>query len=206
MLELEIFEHRIFYFKGSLGIKPETVIKIASMLNKIYMIALAVIYLITLAVLSLATIALTYYAYSWLGSKTNPSDVVSNYEYFSNRSWILLWISSLILLVLANVILWKTRQSWAFWTTLAYFVIFIIAQTFWLASSFLQYKKNNNLTQSEFSFSPFLGVGICVAAAGFVFFNQILVLRMRDRMFLSEQPIGDLPPTATSNDDEKAAE
>ena len=172
-------------------------IKIASMWNKIYSIALAV--------LVLAICVLMYLSYSWLQSITNPADVASKYEFHSHLSWIFLWISSAILLVLANVILWKTRHTWAFWATLGYFAIFIILQTFWLDQSFFQYKKENNLQQSGISFSPFLGVGLCVAAAVFVFFNQLLLVRMHDKI-LKEPPIEELPEAETVHNKAKVIE
>ncbi len=157
------------------------------------------IYLIALAVLSFLVFGLMYYSYDWLKSITNPADVVVKYETSSYLGWISLWISSAILLVLANITLWKTRKTWAFWATLAYFVFFIILQTFWLDQSFFQYKKDNFSTPGAFSFSPFLGVGLCVVAAVIVFFNQLLLVRMHDRMFLKEQPIEELPEPETGN-------
>lgn len=158
----------------------ESMVKIASMWNRIYLIALAT--------LTVITAGLMYYSYTWLKSITNPVDVAANYESSSHIGWGFLWISAAILLILANVMLWQTRKAWALWATLAYFGFFVILQTFWLDQSFFQYKKNNALAESEFSFSPFLGVGVCIAAAFIVFFDQFLVTKIHGKRALKELP------------------
>ena len=107
----------------------------------------------------------------------------------------------MILLILANVVLWQTRKAWALWTTLLYFVIFIVLHTFWLNKSFIAYQKDNGLLTSSISLTPFIGVGLCLAAAAVVFFNQFLVLRMHEKMFPPAQPVEDLPEDA---EEEKA--
>lgn len=160
------------------------------MFNKAYLVAIAV-FLLVMSVL-------TYISCSWLGSITDPVDVVENYKYYSNLSWYFLLISSAILLVLANVILWNTRKSWAFWTSLLYFFIFIVLKTFWLDKSFYEYKN-----QEGFSLSPLLGVILFIIVAIFVFFNQLLVLRMHDKMYPNESAIEPLPEDLAENAEEK---
>ena len=140
------------------------------------------IYLIALAVLILPMVFLTYYSWSWLQSIGSPQNVVLSYDYWSNFSWSYLWISTVILLILANVLLWQTRRAWALWTTFFYFTIFIFVRYFWLDQSFFQYKKDNNLWQGEFSIAPLFGVLLCVVAAVIVFFNQFLIKRLQDKM------------------------
>jgi hypothetical protein len=151
------------------------------------------VYLIALAVFLLLMSILTYIARSWLGSITDPRNVISNYEYYAKINGNFLWISALILLILANVILWKTRKTWAFWTTLLYFVFFVVLHTFWLDKSFLEYKRGNSLQLTGFSLTPFIGAVFCVLAAVLIFFNQLLVLKMRDKMFPPALPVEDLP-------------
>jgi hypothetical protein len=170
--------------------------KKASMWNKIYLIALAV-FLVLMSVL-------TYIACDWLSSIDAPRNVVSNYEYYSRLSANFLWISALILLILANILLWQTRKAWALWTTLLYFVFFIFLHTFWLNKSFIAYQKDNGFLTSSISLTPFVGVGLCLAAAVVVFFNQFLVLRMHEKMFPPAQPVEDLPEDAAENVEEKA--
>lgn len=167
------------------------------MLNKIYLVAIAVFVL--------GMIALTFLAFSWLGSVTAPLDVKANFESYMALGRAFLWISTLILLVLANVILWKTQNAWAFWTTLLYFVFFILLQTFWLDRSFMQFQKEKGLTESTLSISPLVGVLLVIIAVGIVYFNQFFVRRMHDRMFAKDAEIQDLADEAEINADEKPA-
>jgi apolipoprotein N-acyltransferase len=147
------------------------------------------IYLLALAVAVLAMCVLTYFSVSWLQSVTKPTDVVANYNFYSNLYWTILCISSLVLLALANVLLWTTRQARALWITFAYFAGFVLLQTWWLNSLFLDYQKTNNLTETTFSLLGLGGAFLCVVVAVGVFFDQFLVLRMRDKMQRVEKPV-----------------
>lgn len=145
------------------------------MLKKIFPLALAVA--------SLVMIFLAYTAHSKLNSiGFAPATVAESYLVYQNYYQQFLVLSSLILLILANVLLWKERRAWALWATLAYFSVFILIQGWWLDAQFLTYKKQNNLWQGEFSLSGFVSALFCVAAAVGIFFDQFLVLRMRDRI------------------------
>ena len=150
------------------------------------------IYLGCLAVSALVLGVLMYLSFDWLKSIGSPVTVVEKYNYFSNLNWVFLWISTLILLAIGNVILWKMRKSWALWTTLLYFVFFIVLQTFWLERSFFQFKQEK-LGSDGFLFSPFFGIVLIVLAVIIVFFDQFLVKRLNDKMFPSEQPIEHIP-------------
>lgn len=144
------------------------------MLNKIF--------LILLAVAIVGVLGLTYFQYSWLQSLTKPSDVVANYDLYNNIYWSFFWISSLVLLVVANIVLWQSRKSWALWTSLSYFVVFISIQMWWLGGLYFDYKKQNNLETGAFPFGGIIGVLFCALAAVVVFFDHFLVLKMRDRI------------------------
>lgn len=141
------------------------------------------IFLLAVAVAALVMIVLTYAANSKLNSiGFAPATVAENYLIYQSYYQQFLVLSSLILLILANVLLWKERRAWALWTTLAYFSIFVLLQGWWLDANFFTYKKQNNLWQGEFSLSGFVSALFCVAAAVGIFFNQFLVLKMRDRI------------------------
>lgn len=158
------------------------------MLNKIYLITLAV-FVVILGVL-------TFLAYDWLGSVSNPSVVEANYSAYLSYGRMFLFISTLALLILANIIFWKTRQTWTFWATLIYFVVFILIQNFWLDGAFNQFQIDKKMSDSTFSPNPLVGVLLCVAAGIFVFFNQFLIKRMHDRMFASAAPLKELSDDA----------
>lgn len=136
-----------------------------------------------LAVAVLPVLFLYFYAYSWLGSIGAPADVVANYSYYIGLAWNYLWIATLVLLILANVILWQTRRAWALWATFAYFAVFVTARYFWLDQSFANYQQAKNLTQSGVSFGVFAGVLYVVLFAVITFFNQFIVTRLNARMY-----------------------
>jgi len=160
------------------------------------------IYLISLAAAVVAIGILLYLSGSWLGSITKPEDVEAHYNFYSNIGWTFALISSLVLLVLGNVVLWTTGKTWAMWSSLAYFVVFVIAQTFWLENSFFRYKQENNLGSGLISWSPLFGVVLVILATIIVFFNQYLVKRMQDKMLPAEaQAVESLPEESPINED-----
>jgi hypothetical protein len=154
------------------------------------------IYFLVLAIAVLVMVVLTFFAFTWLQSVTKPVDVAANYDYYSNLYGTFLWLSSLVLLILANVLLWKTRRAWALWTTFLYFAAFVLLQSWWLGGLYLDFKQRNNLAQETFSFSGLIGSVLCVLAAVGIFFDQFLVLRMRDRIFGAAAAAAAPPPTA----------
>lgn len=155
------------------------------MLNKIY--------LIILAIFTAAMGVLIYLSYSWLQSLTAPRDVQENFLYFYNISWSFLFVSTLILLIAANILLWKTRQAWAMWASFVYFAVFTIAHKFWLDGAFLKFQQTNNLTDSSISFGAIAGVMLIVLAVVIVYFDQFIVKRLHDKMYPQLQPVGTLP-------------
>ena len=149
------------------------------MLTKIYLILLA------LAVLTAASFG--YYAWSWLQSIGDPKIAVENYAVWENYYSLTVYGASLILLITANVILWTQRNSWALWTTLGYFAVFVLLDYFWLGETYFQFKKANGLWEGGFSVGTILGLGICVAAAVLIFLNQFVILRLNERMFPAKE-------------------
>ena len=65
----------------------------------------------------------------------------------------------------------------------------MLIQTFWLGESFSTYKQENNLSEAGLSTGIFLGVILSGLAAVIVFFNQFLIKRMREKMFVQAQPV-----------------
>src|SRR5215204_987330 len=147
------------------------------------------IYLAILAAAVLVMCFFTFYAGNWLTSIGDPRDAIAGYEYYAGLGMTFLSISTVILLVLANVILWKTRRGWAMWTTLGYFAIFLSLRIFWLEKTryTLQYPES-------LFFTPALigGIGI-IAAGSVVFINQLLNLRLNGKL--------NPPPETIENDE-----
>lgn len=163
------------------------------MWNKIYLLALLTFVLLMIAV--------SAYSYSWLDSMDAPKNVFGFYEYYSNIGRMFLWISSIVLLVLGNIVYWKTKKSWAMWTSFLYFAVFILVQTFWLDNKFFHFKQDNNFTDSAFSLTPLVGILLLLVAGAIVFFNQFLIKRSHEKMFPELQPT-ETPPIeeSASND------
>ncbi|MGB7201508.1 MAG: hypothetical protein WBD16_04490 [Pyrinomonadaceae bacterium] len=136
------------------------------MFSKIYLAALG---------LSIAVMAFfTYYSWSWLQSIGQPAAAVAGYEYHSNLAWITLWITSMILLLLGNAVLWTTRSAWALWLAVVYFAAFVIIKYFWLAREFMRFSE----TPSSFPVIPFIAVGLVILMATVVFLDSLVVVRL----------------------------
>jgi len=155
------------------------------------------IYTAVLGISFVLMAGLTFYSYTWLQSVGSPVNVVQNYDYYSNIGWIFLWISSIILLILANVILWSTKNVWAMWATFLYFALFMLIRALWLDQSFFNYQQQNGLTNRAFFLGAFSAILFCVLAAIIVFFNQFIVKRMRDKMFAQPKSTENLPEENT---------
>jgi hypothetical protein len=154
------------------------------MWNKIYLGLL----LVALAVMGV----MTFWCYNWLGSVDRPETVAANFMNSQSIYWTVLWISSAVLMIVANVLLWTKRSAWALWTTFIYFGAFIILQTWWLNSL-----SNNYLTANKME-AGFVGMGIvgivlCIITAIGVFFNQFIVFRMRDKLFTEKALVAEIP-------------
>ena len=139
------------------------------------------IYLGLLAAAFVITGFFTFYAYSWLQSIGSPAIAAENFEYFSGIGWPVLWLTFIILVLFSNFLIWKNGISWPLWTSYAYFAVFMIMQTLWLAPSLNAFKESNGLTQDGFSFTPIVGVMTILVLGIAVFCDRFIVLRMRER-------------------------
>lgn len=146
------------------------------MWNKIYSLLLAV------SIVVMGVVA--YLTYSQLQSfGFAPAIIVGSFNTYSSAYWGFLGVSFIVLLTIGNIILWKFRTSWALWTSLAFFVVFVLLKSFWLGKELFDYETRNALTHSSPFITYFLGVLLCAAAAAAIFFNHFLVLRMRDKIY-----------------------
>ena len=152
------------------------------MFTKIYLAILG----ISIAVMAF----LSYYSWSWLQSIGLPAAAVAGYEYHAGYAWAALWISVVALLLLANAILWATGRSWAVWTTLVYFSVFIVTRYFWLDQAFFSFKKTNGLFDGSFSVAPLLAVILMVLMAAIAFFDQFIIVKLRAKTYgKPEEPV-----------------
>lgn len=161
------------------------------------------VYLATAIVFIFVLGFVTYYSSSWLGSITAPADAYAGYEYFRGLAWWTLWVTSAILLILANIILARVGRGWAMWTTLGYFVVFVLVIGFLLPISSIGFLRDKGFAPETSAYlSPFLAVGLCVGFAGLVYVNHLLVTRMRTRLVDAGTPSED----AGSDDIDDASE
>ncbi|QYO63131.1 hypothetical protein [Leptolyngbya sp. 7M] len=124
-----------------------------------------------------------YYSSSWLGSITAPADAFAGYEYYRGLSWYILAFTSIVLLILANVIFAKRGKSWAMWTTLGYFCLFLVAIGFVLPIASISFLRGHGYSAELRSyFSPFIAVAFMAAAAALIYGNRYLAGRLRDRI------------------------
>jgi hypothetical protein len=145
------------------------------MWNKIYPLLLVV------SVVVMGVVA--YLAYSQLqGIGFAPAKIVASFDTYASAYWGFLAISFLVLLAVGNVILWLFRNSWALWTSLAFFVVFALLKSFWLDKVLFDYEVANSLPASSTFSSYFVAILMCAAVAAIVFFNHFLALRMRDKI------------------------
>ena len=149
------------------------------------------IYLGLFAIAVLVMGVLTFLCYSWLQSIGDPMVVVQNYKNYAGISWTALWIAFVTLLVFANVLLWKDGRSWALWTSVLFFIAFLVVQTFWLEKLFFEFQKVNRFNESSYFLKPFLGVTIGAMSAVGVLFTQCIAVRMRNKIYgnnVQEEP------------------
>ena len=172
-------------------------IKQLPMFNKIYFAVLAI------AVLVVGF--LTFMSYSQLQSVGfAPTQIVENFLSYNNITQLSLWISSLTLLVLANVIIWTYRRSWALWTTFVFFALFLMLNYWWLGDLLVNYRMKNNIWDGGFYVGGIIAAVFCIVIAVGIFFNQFIVLRMRDKMF--DQPTREIPSTVVEKTEEAKEE
>jgi hypothetical protein len=151
------------------------VIEIFSMMSRIF--------LGLLGVFAVLVAFFTYYSWSWLQSIGMPTAAVAGYMYYDNIAWILLIVSAVILLIFGNVILWLSRRAWALWSTLLYFVVFILLRYFLLNPAFFEFRRSNGMSDDSYSAAPLLGALIIIVSAIFIFCDQFAVLQLQRTMY-----------------------
>lgn len=155
------------------------------MLSKIYLAVLAV---------GVGVMAFfTYYAWSWLQSIGSPSDALAGFQYNADIAWTSVWIFSIVLLLLGNVLFWQSERSWAIWITLVFFGVFTIAKTFLLDPNYAKLALKFGIGASSPSLDSGSGTfsigalivdtGLIISAASIVFFDHFLVSRLRAKTY-----------------------
>lgn len=162
------------------------------------------IYLGLLAVSILPMAFLTYYASSWLHSIGDPNAIKDAYFYHSGLGWTVLWATFILLLLIANMILWKTRRVWAVWLSFLYFGAFVILRFWWLEGAYLDFARRNSFVDSSFSLGTLVASLLIVGVGMLVFFDQFVVLRLAEKMHPTRNEVEeDAPEDVPADDSEK---
>jgi len=135
------------------------------------------------AVSAVIVIFFTYYAWSWLQSIGLPTAALEGYLYHSQAAMTSALISSVVLVVLGNALLWLNNNSWALWSTYGYFAIYMLVYYFWLDPAALAFKSDKGLSAGGFSISPLLGVIFIIAAGVMVFLDHFVIVQLRRKMY-----------------------
>lgn len=149
------------------------------------------IYLGTLGVSTAVLAFLIYYSWSWLQSIGDPNASVANFSYYADLAWTALWVATIILLIVGNILLWMRSSLWAMWATFLYFSVFVAAGYFWLSPAFLTFQQHNGLTERTFTAGPLYGAVFIFLMAVIVFFDQFLVVRLHKKMYGEVQPLSE---------------
>lgn len=166
---------QIFHLSGLRAITSD-------MFSKIYVALLG---------LSTAVLAfLTYYSWSWLQSIGAPEMAAAQFQYYSTAMTAALWISTVILLVIANAVLW-TKRAWAIWVTFLFFAAFAVLRYFWLEFGFTDFRMRNSSSGAGVLGGPLIGVILIILMAAIAFFDQFIVTRLRAKT--EGEPAADEP-------------
>jgi hypothetical protein len=144
---------------------------------------LSKVYIALLAIFTAIMVFFTYYSWSWLDSIGSPTAAIAGYEFHSSSSWTVLWLSAAGLLLLANSILWVTGRIWSMWATFTYFSLFVVIKAFWLDPASLFFMASAGMTDQTFTVGPIMATILIIVAASIVFFDQFLLIRLREKTF-----------------------
>jgi hypothetical protein len=137
------------------------------------------IYLALLAVATAVMAFFTYYSCSWLKSVGAPAIAIAGYDYHSGHGWTALWITTVLLLILGNAVLWATGRAWAMWLTVAYFGLFSVLRSFWLEPSAVEFRTANSLPADAAGIGPVFAAVLIVFVTLIAFLDQFMIVRLR---------------------------
>ena len=150
---------------------------------------------IYLAVLGLSIAAMaffTYYSWSWLQSIGAPATAVAEFQYYSALVSTTQRISTVVLLILANTVLWAGR-AWAIWTTFLFFAVFAVLRYFGLEFAYIDFQMRNSPAGSGVASGPVIGVILIIIMAAIAFFDQFIVIRLRAKTY--GEPVAEVTTT-----------
>jgi hypothetical protein len=136
------------------------------------------IYLALLAASTAMMAFFTYYSCSWLKSVGAPATAIAGYDYHSGYGWTALWLTTVLLLILGNVVLWASGRVWAMWITVAYFAVFSILRSFWLEPAAAEFRTANSLAADSSGIGPIFAATLIAFVALIAFLDQFMIIRL----------------------------
>lgn len=140
-----------------------------------------------------------YYSWSWLQSIGDPRAAVAGFEYHAGIGSFILWITTLILLLIANAVFARSRSPWALWCTFVYFSIFVLIKFFWLGTAESSFRTENRLEHSSSFLGPIVAVLLCGGFGLIVFANHFIAARIIERIY----PTAPEPEIANESNNEE---
>lgn len=161
------------------------------------------VYITALAAFTLILASITYYSWSWLRSIGSPTAAIAGFDTSDAIGWTFLWLTTVVLLVIANFVLARTLRAWALWTTFLYFGVFVVIKYFWLSVSATSFLRANDLDSGSYILGPFLALMLCVGFGAVVFLDQLVLVKISNRIYPpkdgAENDVGEMPESAEEN-------
>jgi len=124
------------------------------------------------------------YAWSWLGSIGDPRTAWEAFNYYKRTGvyFVIPW--TVLLLIVANVVLWTSRRAWAMWVSYAYFSLFAALLLVWLHLAGTAFcERTATCVSPSYLVGPLLAVLGMVVLGVAVFVDQLVVLRPYTKMY-----------------------
>jgi hypothetical protein len=136
----------------------------------------------------IVTAFFVFYAWSWTNSIGDPRIAFAGYDYHRGYALSTTAAWTIILLVAGNVVLWSTRSAIALWLSLAYFVISMASIFVFLTRAVQPVVDAIGLVDGiKTGGGIFLTVICGVALGAMIFFDQLVVVRLRAKLFGDER-------------------
>lgn len=123
------------------------------------------------------------YGWSWLQSIGEPRAAWEAFNYHKRAGMYFVSLWTILLLIIANIILWKRRSAWALGVTEVYFVAGALVFLVWLHVSGIRYCLDAGVcTNPSRVIGPLLTAGGSLALSVFVIANNFVVARLHDKL------------------------
>lgn len=123
----------------------------------------------------------SYYAWSWLQSIGSPESALAGFDYHYGLAELAIWLSTLVLVGVANGVMWLTGRVWAMWVTFFYFVLAKFGTIFWLENAHAAFLANTFGGRSGIVSSLLITAILSGLVGAVIFFDQYIVIRLREK-------------------------